>query len=63
MEEDEEEIDETRTPKRQRTKKKKAQKRYVDIEYDPDQDVTLYRKRHKRDGETWEDEMDEDWDY
>jgi N utilization substance protein A len=58
---DEEELEEIITPKkRSPKKKKKTQKKYVDIEYDPDADVTLYRKRHKRDdGDDWE----EDWDY
>jgi N utilization substance protein A len=63
-EEEEEEIDEAIAPRKHRAKKKKkAQKKYVDVEYDPDQDVTLYRKRHKRDGDSWEDDFDDDWDY
>ena len=36
-------------------------KKYVDIEYDPEQDVTIYRKKRKRgEGEwdDWEDEID-----
>jgi hypothetical protein len=39
-------------------KKKKKRKRYLDVVYDPDQDVTVYRKRRKRDTKDWED----DWD-
>ena len=40
---------------------KKRRKKYVDIEYDPEQDVTIYRKKRKRgEGEwdDWEDEID-----
>ena len=37
-------------------KKKVTQKKYVDVEYDPEADVTLYRKRRKSDEEEWEDE-------
>ncbi len=60
-EEEEEDIDKVVTSKkRSPKKKKKTQKKYVDIEYDPDADVTLYRKRHKSEGEEWE---DDDWDF
>ncbi|MGD8752940.1 MAG: transcription termination factor NusA, partial [Anaerolineales bacterium] len=51
----EEEFPETKT----RKKKKKKPRKYVDVEYDPEQDVTIYKKRHKRGEEDW----DEDWDY
>jgi len=58
-EEDEEE--EIGQPKKRSAKKKKVtQKKYVDVEYDPDADVTLYRKRRKSDEEEWE---EDDWDY
>ena len=49
-EEDEEEI---------RDKKKKKKRKYREIEYDPDQDVVIVKRRHKRSGDDW----DEDWDY
>jgi N utilization substance protein A len=38
--------------------KKKRRKKFVEQEYDPDQDVTIYRKKHKRDVNEW----DDDWD-
>jgi len=54
---EEEDIDKVGTPKkRSPKKKKKIQKKYVDVEYDPDADVTLYRKRRKGEGEEWEDD-------
>jgi N utilization substance protein A len=58
VEEEEEEIDlpKKRTPK----KKKRTQKKYLNIEYDPDADVTLYRKRRKGDEDEWDDDV---WDY
>ncbi|MFN2151119.1 MAG: transcription termination factor NusA [Anaerolineales bacterium] len=60
-EEEEEETEEDAVlRKRSPKKKKKSQKKYVEVEYDPEQDVTLYRKRHKRSGEEWDD--DEEWD-
>jgi N utilization substance protein A len=37
--------------------------KYVDVEYDPDHDVMIYRKRHKRkseDWDKWEGELDDD---
>jgi hypothetical protein len=43
--------------------KGKKRKKYVEVEYDPEHDVTIYRKRHKRgskDWEKWEGELDED---
>jgi len=42
-------------------KKKKARKkkRYIDVEYDPDQDVVIYRKKRKGESDKW----DEDWDF
>jgi N utilization substance protein A len=58
VEDDDEEISKSR---KQTTKKKKAtQKKYVDVEYDPEADVTLYHKRRKSDEEDWEDEA---WEY
>jgi len=41
----------------------KKSKKYVDIEYDPDRDVTIYRKKHKRDSSGWEDWDNDDWDF
>jgi N utilization substance protein A len=60
MEEEEEEEEIDRTRKRTPRKKKKTQKKYVDVEYDPDADVTLYRKRRKGDSEEWDEDV---WDY
>jgi N utilization substance protein A len=40
-------------------KKKKRRRKYVELEYDPDQDVTIYRKKHKRSDDDW----DDDWDF
>ena len=37
-------------------KKKKKKKKFVEIEYDPDRDVLVSRKKHKK-GEVW----DEEW--
>jgi N utilization substance protein A len=41
--------------------KKKKRKRYVDVEYDPDQDVTIFRKKRKKEIEDWED-WEDDWE-
>ena len=41
--------------------KKRKRRKFVDVEYDPEQDVTIYRKKHKRKTEDW-DEWDNDWD-
>ncbi len=58
---EEEEIEEPGAPKKRTAKKKKKKpKKFVDVEYDPDQDVVLYRKRHKRDSGEWA--SDDDWD-
>jgi N utilization substance protein A len=40
------------------SKKKGKKKKYREIEYDPDLDVTIVKRRHKRNEESWE----EDWD-
>ncbi|MCJ7700608.1 MAG: transcription termination factor NusA [Anaerolineales bacterium] len=40
--------------------KKKKRKKYVDVEYDPEQDVTIYRKKRKRGGGEVDD-FDDDW--
>ena len=53
-------IDKTRKRTTSKKKKKGHQKKYVDIEYDPDADVTLYHKRRKSDEDDWEDDA---WDY
>lgn len=50
-EEGEEELDEQKLRKR---KKKKKGRRYVEIEYDPEQDLSLVRKKHKRGEVDWE---------
>ena len=60
VDEDEDALEKVITPKKKPAKKKKVQKKYVDVEYDPDADVTLYRKRRKGEGEEWE---DEEWEY
>lgn len=39
-------------------KKKKKKKKYVALEFDPDRDTTIVKKKRKRGGEEWED----DWD-
>jgi len=57
---DDEEVDIDQSKKRQTKKTKKIQKKYVDVEYDPDADVTLYRKRRKGDSGEWEDDT---WEY
>jgi N utilization substance protein A len=44
------------------SKKKKRRKKFVDVEYDPEQDVTIYRKKRKR-GTSDLDDWDEDWDF
>lgn len=38
--------------------KKKKKKRFVELEYDPDRDVTIVRRRRKKSDEEWE----EDWE-
>jgi N utilization substance protein A len=57
-EDDDELVDPSR--KRKSRKKKKKPKRYVEIEYDPEADVTLYRKRRKGEDDDWDDDV---WDY
>jgi N utilization substance protein A len=42
--------------------KRRKRKKYVDVEYDPEKDVTIYRKKHKRKEDEWED-WDKDWDF
>ena len=53
---DEEEEEEGAEKKAKKKGKKKGGRRFVEIEYDPDADVTLARKVHKRGDEGW------DWD-
>ncbi len=43
--------------------KSKKRKKFVDIEYDPDRDVTIYRKKHKKDSKGWDDWDDDNWDF
>ncbi len=54
---EEEDVDSDKATHKQK-KKKKAQKRFMDIEYDPEKDVTVFRKRRKREGGEW----DNDWE-
>jgi N utilization substance protein A len=42
--------------------KKKKKKRFVDVEYDPEKDKTIYRKKHKRGGDNLSD-WENDWDF
>ena len=42
--------------------KKKKKKRFVDVEYDPEKDKTIYRKKHKRGGDILSD-WENDWDF
>ncbi|MBN1667260.1 MAG: transcription termination/antitermination protein NusA [Anaerolineales bacterium] len=51
--EEEEEDDETGSAKKQDKKKKAGKKKYVEVEYDPDHDVTLVRRRRKRGQDDW----------
>ncbi len=51
-ESEDEEIDEQKLRKR---KKKKKGRRFVEIEYDPEQDFSLARKKHKRGEDDWVD--------
>lgn len=51
-EEDLEQDDEGTTETKKKKGKKK--KKFVEVEYDPDQDVLLMKKKHKRDGSEWE---------
>jgi N utilization substance protein A len=54
-EEEEDEDEETGSAKKGDKKKKKAgKKKYVEVEYDPDHDVTLVRRRRKRGQEGWD---------
>jgi len=57
-EESEEVVEDESDPK----KRKKRRKKYVDVEYDPEQDVTIYRKQRKR-GTGALDDWDDDWDF
>jgi N utilization substance protein A len=41
--------------------KKKQRKKFVDVEYDPEHDVTIFRKKRKKETEDWED-WDDEWD-
>lgn len=54
--EDRDDFIEDRTETR---KRKKQRRKYGELEYDPDKDVTIYRKKHKKGGEDW----DDDWDF
>jgi N utilization substance protein A len=41
--------------------KKKQRKKFVDVEYDPEHDVTIFRKKRKKETDEWED-WDNEWD-
>jgi transcription termination/antitermination protein NusA len=41
----------------------KKRKKFVEIEYDPDRDVTIYRKKQKRGAQGWEDWDDDGFDF
>ncbi|MBM3145106.1 MAG: transcription termination/antitermination protein NusA [Chloroflexi bacterium] len=43
--------------------KSKRRKKYVEVEYDPERDVTIYRKKRKRDSKGWDDWDDAEWDF
>lgn len=43
--------------------KGKKRKKYVEIEYDPDRDVTIYRKKRKKTGQEWDEWNDDEWDF
>lgn len=43
--------------------KGKKRKKYVEIEYDPDRDVTIYRKKRKKSGQEWDEWNDDEWDF
>jgi transcription termination/antitermination protein NusA len=51
--EDDEEEDTDENDKDRKNKKKGKKKKFVEVEYDPERDVTLVRKKHKR-GSDWE---------
>ena len=53
-EESEEEEGTTTDPKTGKKKKVKKGRKSVEVEYDPDADRTIARKKHKRAGEEWE---------
>ncbi len=56
IETDEEEDEEYRDRKGKPTKrKKKKKKKFVEVEYDPEQDVVIVKKIHKRGDDLWED--------
>lgn len=58
VEESEEEGDETTDESGQ--KKKKRKKRYSEMEYDPERDITIVRRKRKRSGkESW---LEDDWE-
>ena len=56
-----EESDDTVEDESDPKKRKKQRKKFVDVEYDPEQDVTIYRKKRKR-GVTDLDDWDDEWD-
>lgn len=57
--ESEDEEEEIKKVTKKKKKKKKKPKRFVEAEYDPEQDATVYLKKHKRDSDDW----DDDWDF
>ncbi len=57
--EDEEEEEEEEDRGKRKKKRKKKKKKYVTMEYDPEKDAVIVKRKRKRGGEDW----DEDWDY
>ena len=52
-EEEEDEVDEDGKPTGKKKKKKKKTKKYRELEYDPDRDIVISKKKHKRDENDW----------
>ena len=51
--EEEDEVDEDGKPTGKKKKKKKKTKKYRELEYDPDRDIVISKKKHKRDENDW----------
>ncbi|MDX1436187.1 MAG: transcription termination factor NusA [Anaerolineales bacterium] len=62
LDEDDEddESDDSETGERGR-KKKKKRKKYVEMEYDPDHDVMIVKRKKKRGATDWDEGWEEDW--
>lgn len=57
-EEEDEKLEEK--DKKGRRKKKKKRRKYIEMEYDPDKDVTIVRRKRKRSAGEWD---EEEWDF